>query len=178
MCVVFFQKKTKLINEFVFFVMKSLRYLSGLTAAASPSLTKADLARIPLDVHDDIRRHLNKSQQISLWDGGFKRWWCRDEEALLECCSFKTLPNGLTLLHGEYNRWYINGQLWLDCRYKNGQLDGEYKELHFNGRVHMHCWYRDGQLNGEYRNWTEYGQLRLHRWYKDGRCVKRAAQDL
>jgi hypothetical protein len=78
----------------------SLRYLSAKCAASSLNLTKADLRRVPLDVHDDLRLHLSKEKQIELLDGEFKEWW----------------PNGPLAAHsdykdGEYWSWYESGQL-------------------------------------------------------------------
>ena len=112
----------------------SLRYLSAKCAASSLNLTKADVLRLPVDVHDDLRLHLSKEKQIELWDGEYKLWWHKGK--LSEHSWWK---NGVR--EGEYKSWWSNGQLQIHCWYKNGVWDGEYKRWRMDGQLWRHCWY-------------------------------------
>jgi len=47
--------------------------------------------------------------------------------------------------NGEYKKWYPNGQLWVQCFYKDGVLHGEYKEWYDNGKLSKHHFYKNGQ---------------------------------
>ena len=119
-------------------MVDSLRYLSSRKAATALVLTKGDLSRLPLDVHDDLRRHLNEQTQIKLWDGEFKWWY--DNGQLREYSWF----NKDNKLDGENKLWYRNGQLEYHRQYKDNLLNGEYREWYENGRLFKHCWYKDG----------------------------------
>jgi hypothetical protein len=118
-------------------MVDSLRYLSSRKAATALVLTKADLSRLPLDVHDDLRRHLTKQTQIKLWDGEFK-WWFKNGQ-LGNHCWYKKGK-----LDGEYKLWWSNGQSRQHCWCKDDLLDGEYREWYENGQLFKHCWYKDG----------------------------------
>ena len=89
---------------------RSLKYLSARKVASNKNLSKQDVKRLPLDVHDDLRRHLSKEKQIELWDGEYK-WWYKNGQLWMHC-------------------WYN----------KDGYLDGEYKEWFYNGQLRKHCW--------------------------------------
>ena len=39
---------------------------------------------------------------------------------------------------GERKDWYENGQLWVQCFYKNGKLNGEFKSWYENGKLSSH----------------------------------------
>ena len=120
-------------------MVDSLRYLSSRKAATALVLTKADLSRLPLDVHDDLRRHLSKVIQIKLWDGEYKCWH----------------DNGQLRIHGWYNRY---------C-----QLCGECTIWYKNGQLCEHGWYnKNGEQDGEYKYWDPDGQLVIHAIYKNG----------
>ena len=145
---------------------QSLKYLSAQKGATSLHLTKADLSRLSLDVHDDLRKHLSKDKQIELWDGEYKKWW--DNGQLEVHCWFKD-----GYLDGEYKSWYKNGQLESHRWYKDGWHNGEYKSWYKNGQLESHGWYKDGWLDGEFKSWDETGQLESHGWYKDGEHPKK-----
>ena len=42
-------------------------------------------------------------------------------------------------LEGEYNDYYMNGQLHIQSMYRNGKLEGEYNDYYKNGRLHNQC---------------------------------------
>ena len=88
----------------------------------------------------------------------------------------KTMANGLWFSgikdEGEYKRWHENGELWVYCFYKDGQLHGEYKRWHENGQLWIHTFFKDDKAEGEYRQWNENGQLWHHKLYKNGEVIK------
>jgi antitoxin component YwqK of YwqJK toxin-antitoxin module len=63
-----------------------------------------------------------------------------------------------------YKVWYDNGQLYVECTYKDGKLDGLYKEWLENGQPWVDCTYKDGKRVGLYKKWDENGQL-FAEWY-------------
>ena len=73
---------------------------------------------------------------------------------------------------GEYKEWWITGQLYQHCFYKNGQRDGEYEEWHGNGQLYKHCFYKNGAYDGEFKQWSSDGKLHVHQLYKDDKIVK------
>jgi hypothetical protein len=51
----------------------------------------------------------------------------------------------------------------------NYQLHGEYKSWHVNGQPFIHCTYKDGELDGESKLWWwDDGKLSEYYIYKDG----------
>ena len=69
-------------------------------------------------------------------------------------------------LEGEFKLWYENGQLSLQCYYKDGKMEGEYKSWwEENGQLWRQCYYKDGKKEGEYKQWYENGQLRSQMYY-------------
>ena len=108
---------------------RSLKYLSAQKVASNENLSKQDVKRLPVDVHDDLRKHLSQEKQIELWDGEYKEWY----------------ENGQIEKHCWYN--------------KDNTLDGEYKRWYDNGQLAIHCWCKDGNSNGEYKQWYDNGQL-------------------
>ena len=138
-------------------MQQSLKYLSAQKGATSLHLTKADLSRQPLDVHDDLRKHLSKPQQIELWDGEYKEWWGNGQLRY-----HYWVKDGLK--HGECKQWYDNGQLKEHCWYKDGKQDGEYKQWYDNGQIAAHIWYKDNKRDGEYSLWYKNGQLWEQCW--------------
>ena len=124
-------------------MVDSLRYLSSRKAATALDLTKGDLSRLPLEVHDDLRRHLNKVKQIELWDGEYKLWWSngqlREQGWLVQqgwynntihsCFPVERLHSNTTkygldvgMRNGKHTTWYDNKQLWEHCWYKDGTI--------------------------------------------------------
>jgi antitoxin component YwqK of YwqJK toxin-antitoxin module len=71
--------------------------------------------------------------------------------------------------HGEYKRWYLDGQLWAHCYYVDGNIHGEFKEWYLDGKLWEHCFYVDGKRHGEYKRWHDNGQLWMHCYYVDGK---------
>ena len=92
-----------------------LKYLSARKAASNKNLSKQDLKRLPVDVHDDLRKHLSEVKQIELWEGEYKMWHKNGQ--LWEHCWFN--KNGLK--DGECKWWFDDGQLVTHCWYKNGR---------------------------------------------------------
>ena len=64
--------------------------------------------------------------------------------------------------HGEYKRYWSNGQLDIHCHYNNDQWHGEYKSYWDNGQVWYHGHFNKGQLHGEYKRHHDNGQLWVH----------------
>ena len=102
------------------------------------TFSKSDLTKLPLDLHDQIRKHLNKEQQIELWNGEYKKWYSNGQ--LWQHYFYK---NGK--LDGEQKCWYENGHLLEHSFYKNGEFDGEYKYWYLNGQLMVHCFYKNGE---------------------------------
>lgn len=48
------------------------------------------------------------------------------------------------------------------------QLEGSYKEYHDNGNVLVDCIYKDGKVEGEAHIYKENGDLFLKYYYQDG----------
>jgi antitoxin component YwqK of YwqJK toxin-antitoxin module len=71
--------------------------------------------------------------------------------------------------NGPYKKWYENGQLNLECAYKNGKKNGLYKLLRSDDQPEVKCAYKNGELDGEYKKWNENGQLKLECTYNDGK---------
>jgi antitoxin component YwqK of YwqJK toxin-antitoxin module len=77
-------------------------------------------------------------------------WWCIEKYIELPDGHYKnsyrefTLVNGK--LHGEFKRWFDNGQLNIHYTFKKGELHGEYKEWWSNGELHEHRVYKHGEL--------------------------------
>ena len=88
--------------------------------------------------------------------------WCDNGQKYIEC----TYKNGE--LDGEYKDWYDNGQKCVECTYKNGELDGEYKEWYDNGQKWIECTYKNNELDGEYKSWYDNGQQMIEYTYKNG----------
>ena len=166
-------------------LLRSLKYLSAQKIASNKNLSKQDLKRLPLDVHDDIRKHLSKEKQIKLWDGEYKHWY--DSGQIEKHCWYNkdgatsqqrgctgTPPNGeCSKLDGEYKRWYDNGQLAAHCWYKDNKRDGEYSLWYKNGQLWVHCWYKNNKRDGEYKLCLANGKLWKHCWFKDGKRIKK-----
>jgi antitoxin component YwqK of YwqJK toxin-antitoxin module len=82
--------------------------------------------------------------------------------------NFKTvLPNGTK--HGEYNKYYVSGQLEIRCFWKDGKKEGEEMRWHENGQLQSRCFWRDGKKEGEEMMWHENGQLWSKCFWKDGK---------
>ncbi len=67
--------------------------------------------------------------------------------------------------HGEFKRWFQNGQPWEHCFYVNGRYHGEYKSWYYSGQLRTRCFYVDGKLHGEYNIWYEVGRRMEHQFF-------------
>ena len=82
-----------------FQLIMSLKELCAKSFA--PLLKPEHLAIIPNDLHDTLRKQLDKGQQIALWNGEYKYWMSNGQ--LCKHCFYKD-----NLKHGEYKTWCIN----------------------------------------------------------------------
>lgn len=57
------------------------------------------------------------------------------------------------LLQGIYQKWYENGQLWIQCNYKDDEKHGTYKSWFPDGRLSLECNYVEGWISGQYHKW-------------------------
>ena len=71
--------------------------------------------------------------------------------------------------NGECKRWHKNGQLQLVCNFLDGVLDGRYDEWYDNGRSEIRCSYIKGKYDGEYKFWFYNGQLFTRHFQKNGK---------
>ena len=63
------------------------------------------------------------------------------------------------LREGKCERWYSNGEKWIESNYKEGVLHGEYKEWYSNGNPFVVCNYKDEQVDGLHQTWDIDGTL-------------------
>jgi antitoxin component YwqK of YwqJK toxin-antitoxin module len=54
---------------------------------------------------------------------------------------------------GEYKEWWRNGQLDIQCYYKEGKEEGEYKEWWRNGQLYSQYYFKEGKREGEQKIW-------------------------
>lgn len=71
-------------------------------------------------------------------------------------------------IDGEFNQWYEDGSLHINCHYKNGALDGEYKEFYPDGSKKAIRNYKDGQPSGITETWYENGIRSVYAEYNKG----------
>ena len=69
---------------------------------------------------------------------------------------------------GIYRWYYPNGQLRVECTYKNGKKDGLYSSWHENGQPWEECSYEDGKYEGLYQSFWSNGALREKCTYENG----------
>jgi|GEM_PF-6752722 len=109
--------------------------------------------------------------------------------------------NGSFIKDGEYKKWYINGQMKIECSYVKDSLNGEYKEWYENGKKKsegakkmgkdigaLATWYEDGKKSAEmnytsdgvkdgtWNYWDKEGKLYATRTFKDGADVNLPAK--
>jgi antitoxin component YwqK of YwqJK toxin-antitoxin module len=75
----------------------------------------------------------------------------------------------LIIENGPNKSWHENGQLHIECAYKNGKEDGLYKEWYANGQLEEECTFKDGKKNGLQKKWYNNGQLEEGCTFKDGK---------
>mmetsp|Transcript_11463 Transcript_11463/g.12579 ORF Transcript_11463/g.12579 Transcript_11463/m.12579 type:complete len:150 (-) Transcript_11463:47-496(-) len=59
--------------------------------------------------------------------------------------------------HGEWKRWYDNGQLLGQCNYVNGKQEGEYNRWYNNGQLYEQRYYVNGVLEPKFKRWRADG---------------------
>ena len=79
---------------------------------------------------------------------------------------------------GIYKTWHRNGQLKIECNYRNGKIDGLYKQWYENGKLHTDCNYVNGKLDGLYFSWHKSSQFYVQyssymNMQNDGLCGER-----
>lgn len=109
--------------------------------------------------------------------------------------------NGSFIKDGEYKKWYVNGQMKIECSYVKDSLDGGYKEWYQNGQKKTEgaknigkdigawtTWYEDGKKSSEinytsdgvkdgtWNYWNREGKLYATRTFKDGADVNLPAK--
>ena len=62
-------------------------------------------------------------------------------------------------LHGEYELYYKNGQLYVKTTYSNGKKHGECKWYYPNGQLSIKQTCYNGELHGEYETYHPDGSL-------------------
>jgi antitoxin component YwqK of YwqJK toxin-antitoxin module len=97
---------------------------------------------------------------------GLYKEWYDNGQLEIECA----YKNGI--LNGTYQLWYGNGQLEMECTYKDGKKDGLRRKLYENGQLKVECTYKDGKYDGLYKEWFPNGQLKVECTFKDGLCKK------
>jgi antitoxin component YwqK of YwqJK toxin-antitoxin module len=76
--------------------------------------------------------------------------------------------NGELVRHGTYRSWYANGQMMLQCTYRDGVLHGAYSTWWESGGREIETRYRRGKTYGVVRWWYESGQIERKEQYVDG----------
>lgn len=74
-------------------------------------------------------------------------------------------------LQGRLRRWYPNGQLAMECSYKDGLLDGYCEEHHENGKKKAWCFYTAGKKDGCEETRYENGSIKSKASYSAGHYV-------
>tara|TARA_B110000008_G_C16927786_1_gene547473 strand:- start:231 stop:1352 length:1122 start_codon:yes stop_codon:yes gene_type:complete len=70
--------------------------------------------------------------------------------------------------HGFFRRFYSDGTIQLEARYKKGLLNGVTKYF-INGKIHNYRTYRNDYLNGIYKHYYDNGQLEYETIMKNGK---------
>ena len=71
-------------------------------------------------------------------------------------------------LDGIYREYYENGQLKLECTYKDGQLDGISKEYYKNNQLSCEYNFKNGQLDGLCKEYYDSGKIKEEYYCKNG----------
>ena len=72
-------------------------------------------------------------------------------------------------LNGPYKEYWDNGQLRVECNFKNGEYDGLFRSYHEDtGRLYEQFTFKDGKHDGPYEYYHDNGQLREKGTIKDG----------
>jgi antitoxin component YwqK of YwqJK toxin-antitoxin module len=68
-------------------------------------------------------------------------------------------PEGKERREGPAVSYYEDGTVWIERRYREGELDGPFRELHRGGRTAREGAYAAGFKTGLWRVWAEDGTL-------------------
>lgn len=71
------------------------------------------------------------------------------------------------ILDGEFKKWYKNGNLMVEAKYKDGKRVGETKIYDENEKIEKICFYRDDKLDGKYETYQN-GEIVEKGKYKNG----------
>ena len=61
--------------------------------------------------------------------------------------------------HGQYRKWYFNGQLQCDCEFHQGKLIGIARWWHENGRLQMVSEASEKEYQGLFVEWKDDGTI-------------------
>ena len=75
-------------------------------------------------------------------------------------------------LHGAFEIYLSNGQLWVKTTYKNDKLHGAFERYYSNGQLCVKTAYKNGKRHGNYERYHDNGKLCVKTTYKDGVEVK------
>lgn len=70
---------------------------------------------------------------------------------------------------GVYKLYHTNGNINIECEYKDGMNDGECKEWYENGQISSKCSYINGKIEGEYIAWYKNGNKAEASSYLNGK---------
>ena len=77
-----------------------------------------------------------------------------------------TLKDGL--MHGPFEEYYDNGQLWEKGSYSNGEWDGPFEEYYFNGQLWEKGSFSNGERDGPWEYYYDNGRLSWKGSYSNG----------
>lgn len=80
----------------------------------------------------------------------------------------RRLPDGSGVDHGQYARWYPNGQMEYECFFVEGKKHEVTTMWHRNGQVWTQDHHVHGVRHGLFRTWDDQGRLRKEEHYCDG----------
>ena len=83
-------------------------------------------------------------------------------ELKLEC----TFKDGLK--HGKYEQFYENGKVKLETYFEEDKQDGLTKEYHENGVLYIESNWKEGKLDELIKEYNENGELKTATYFKDG----------
>lgn len=151
----------------------SLKEKSAAVVASLP-LGGQDIKKLPIDLHDDIRKCLDKETQVKLWDGEYKIFHNNGN------LGWHGHLNKQGEIHGEYFTYFANGMIRKHEIYKNGQKCGICKQWYSNQQMEHIARYKNG-YRLEFKSWyptgspenyfecDKYGRLmERKKWYRNG----------
>ena len=94
-------------------------------------------------------------------DGEWKQW---NQHGLL----IKQYNKSKGVFNVKNNTWYYNGQLQVECTYKNGLEDGVKTTWYKNGKVESECVFNCGISHGEWKNYDDNGNIYMLQTFDNG----------